>query len=176
MVVHVTKDGVVDTTKCEVRSKVVDTIVKCPVCGYYGKIIVRCRKGRYYAYIYHGYHEKKKVEHYVGIAPRPDSPDFENWLRNLEEKRRITIELTVNEYNKLREIAEQKKQDIAELILEIVRSYIDKMKQEYLEKKLSELESKRTPPHSPVRSPGRPGRSGGERKSWEWWKGGARRS
>ena len=148
-----------------------DVKVVCPVCGNVGLLVLRRRGNNIYAYVYHGYEGRRKIEHYVGKAPEPGTPEFEQFIRELEEKRVIRLILGISEFQKLADIASKRGTTIENIILNIIRDYINKLREEAL----TEALRSNIPPPSPTGSNRRTG-STGVKKQWEWWKQGARRS
>lgn len=145
--------------------------VICPVCGAKGILVLRRRGLRYYAYVYHGYQGRKKVEHYVGVAPEPDTPEFEQFAKELEEKRVVRLILPLSDYQRWEKLAQKEGLTLDQLLIKLLRDYENKKREEAL----TEALRSNTPPPSPTGSDRRTG-STGVKKQWEWWKQGARRS
>ena len=142
-------------------------MIICPVCGNKGELVVRRRKENYYAYAYHGYEGRKKVEHYIGKCPPPASPEFSDFVKELEEKRVVRLVLNLSEYQLLERLAAKEGLSLEQLVVKLLRDYENKKREEVLTKALQQ--STPTPSQSRAhrdRRNTRRDRKGGE---WQWW-------
>lgn len=148
--------------------------VICPVCGAKGVLVVRRRGARFYAYVYHGYQGRKKIEHYVGVCPEPGTPDFEQFVKELEEKRVVRLVLSLSDYQRWERLAESEGLSLEQLLIKLLKEYEEKKTAEVLDRALHSVGS---PPSRAGAGRGS-GSAGAKKKEggkeWEWWRGAKR--
>ena len=144
------------SSKCPASTIHTEHEVECPVCGQKGKLILKCRHGRLYAYVYHGHSGRKKIEHYIGPAPEPGTSTFSEFLKEIAVKKLVRLWLPADTFNKLAEEALRRKQSIEELLVSIVEEWFKQSRERKIEEAMRRMESGRS---QATPQPSRSGRS-----------------